>query len=254
VHRRSGDFFAFLDFLPRLGRYYDASHGANHIFLHAEFPTNRTAINPNNLELHPGHFFTSGFQISDPKNLIFPLNPSTRKIDSARLKKRQIAVDGSIQNCIPDNIALRKQLSSVKGLVVAKTHDEFLQLMEESEFSVVSACESQIPFDFYDAINALSIPIVVSDVMRFPFEGELIDYAQFVVSVPENETSGVRVLKKLKKRVPKMQRAIIEARRMLEFSSGDGSYVWATAWSLYMQQIVKGPMGKKNVVGDIFHQ
>jgi hypothetical protein len=89
--------------------------------------------------------------------------------------------------------------------------------------------------------------------MRFPFEMELINYQKFVVHFAENETSEVDVLEALQSHTAKMQRDLVEARRMFEFGSQDGGYVWAIAWSLYMKLLAWLPMRRTKLIRNLFN-
>jgi hypothetical protein len=258
------DFESLLHFLPQLGPFYDEYHGTNHIFLHGAFPLKSTAINENNIHLHPAHVFTSGYAIlPDPiktwsyaKNFVMPLAP-TVPVVSHPTKKMQIAVNLDLTHCTADNKEGRRHVAKlVSGKAsFAVAHDDatFVKLMAESAFSLVTSCESHIPWSFYDAINALSVPIVVSDVMRFPFEMELIDYTGFIVHVNESEPD-IDVLGRLGKYLPKMQKHMAQARKMLQPTTKNGEYIWAIGWSLYMKYLAWVPIRRNKIFDNIFRE
>jgi hypothetical protein len=261
------DFSALLEFLKTLGPYYNEYNGANHIFLHARFPTVNTSINPNNFLLHPGHIFTSGFHLTGPpvnswifaKNLLLPLQPTTKRISDWSKKHMAVIVDGTLDKCTPANARARKAIADVVRAKmryhVAETESDVIRLMEDCAFSIVTACESEIATRFYDAVNALSIPIVMNDKMRFPFENELIDYGSFVVHVNESDSElAGTMLFRLEKFAPKMQAALADARKMYEFSAGDGGYVWAIAWSLYMKLLAWLPIRRTTLIDKVIRE
>lgn len=260
-------FSDILSILPELGPFYDRYHGTDHIFLHTQFPRNDTAINVNNFVLHQGHIFTGGFEIEGPyvktwvyaKNLLLPLKPRTKYIDLGTDKKMQIAVDVSTDGCLPQNKLIREHISEVlkgkENYILSTNQEEILKNMEESAFSLVTACEMEMATQFYDAVNALSVPIVLNNLMRFPFESELIDYRKFVLHINESmpeETFGV--IENHSKHLKKMQDHMNNARKMLDFSSKDGRYVWSIAWSLYMKLLAWLPIRRRKIIDNIFNE
>jgi hypothetical protein len=261
------DFYALLEFLKTLGPYYSEYNGANHIFLHAQFPAMATAINQNNFLLHPGHIFTSGFDLTGPpvnswifaKNLLLPLRPVTRRIDDGSKKQMSVMVDGMLTKCTPANARVRKAIVDVVrkklGFLVVEDERDVIPMMEKSAFALVTACESEIATQFYDAANALSIPIVMNDVMRFPFENELIDYGSFVVHVNQSDPQlATTMLHRLEQFAPKMQAALKNARKMYEFSAGGGGYVWAIGWSLYMKLLAWLPVRRTTLIDKVIRE
>ena len=246
---------------------YDEYHGANFIFLHAQYPGDRTAINTNNLLLHPGHIFTSGFAVDGPyvktwvhaKNMLLPLKPFTKEIAVGSAKKHQIAVDISEDKCLPRNVQIRRniysKLSGKPGFVFESDPEKARKLMEESEYTLVTACEMPMASQYYDAVNAMSIPIVLNNLMRFPFEGELIDYTKFIIHIDEDKPEDViGIMDKVGKHLPKMQMAMDDARQMYRPIPGDGGYVWAITWSLYMKLLAWLPIRRTRILDNIFRE
>jgi hypothetical protein len=258
------DFDLLLQFMSQLGPFYDEYHGTNHIFLHGQFPWRSTAINTNNVLLHPAHIFTSGYMMEfDPikawvyaKNFVIPLASTVPLVTNAA-KKMQIAVNLGVTNCTPNNTETRQRVAKLvagKGsFAIARDDATFEKLMAESAFSVVTSCESQIPWQFYDAINALSVPIVLSDVMRFPFEMELIDYTGFIVHANES-VPDIDLLGRLGEYVPKMQKHMAKARRMLRPTTRNGEYIWAIGWSFYMKYLAWVPIRRNKPFETPFRQ
>jgi hypothetical protein len=260
-------FHQLLKRLAELGPYYSEYKGANHIFVHSHFPTDVTAVNSSEFFLHPGHFITGGFQIEGrpvdswvyAKNLLIPVAPQTTLVSEFGNKLMQIAVDGTTDKCLPQNAALRKSIlarvAKRTEYVVGTTDEEFRRLLETSTFAVVTACESLMVPSFYDAVHAGAIPIVMNNAMRFPFENELIDYNDFVVHLSENETALLDLVsEKVKEHVPEMQKKLVEARKMFEMTTGDGKYVWALAWSLYMKLLAWLPIRRTKLIENIFNE
>ncbi|KAK8892049.1 hypothetical protein M9Y10_029271 [Tritrichomonas musculus] len=260
-------FSEILSILPELGPFYDRYHGTDHIFIHAQFPREDTAINVNNFVLHQGHIFTSGFAIEGSyvktwvyaKNLLLPLKPQTKFVDVGSDKKMQIAVDISTDECTERNKEIRNHIAEVlkgkEGYVLSDKKDEALKNMEESAFTLVTACEMEMATQFYDALNALSVPIVLNNVMRFPFESELIDYRKFVLHINESSPeSTIGIMEKHSKHLKKMQDHMNNARKMLDSTSKDGGYIWAIAWSLYMKLLAWLPIRRRKIIDNIFNE
>ena len=261
-------FSEFLDHLKKLDYHYEEYNGANFIFLHSRFPELTTpAINQNNFLALPCHIITSGYDMNGEiykvwvfaKNALLPLQPRTKFITPKTEKKMQIVIDDSDEGCLSEKALIRhnisKNLGNKKGFVVAKTKAEAENLIEKSAFAIVTACESHMADQFYDAINSNTIPIVLNNVMRFPFESELIDYRKFAFQYDENDPLQIEnILEKYQKKVKKMREAMAEAREMFEPKPGDGGYIWALTWSLYMKYLAWLPIRRTKIIDNIFYE
>lgn len=58
------------------------------------------------------------------------------------------------------------------------------RMMRDSIFCLVPLGDSPSSKRIYDALNALSIPIVVSDYIRFPFEDIFLNYSKILIQIP----------------------------------------------------------------------
>ena len=261
----SSDFTLLINHLKTLGPYYDEYKGANHIFLQGNFPTNYTAITKHSFLDHPGHILTEGFVVEGEsvktwvfaKNLVLPLLPRTKFVNESATKINKVAVDISTKRCLPHNQEIRNKLK--KALLhnsefdLYEDHQEALKGMETHQFSIVSACETEVAEQFYDALNALSVPIVFNNIMRFPFESELIDYTKFVVHLDElSPETVISVPSKLRPHLDEIKETMLGARKMLSFSEKDGEYVWALVWSLYMKLLSWLPTRRTKIIDNIF--
>ena len=70
-------------------------------------------------------------------------------------------------------------------------------------------------------------------------------------SMPENT---VGLMEKHTKHLKKMQDHMNNARKMLDFSSKNGSYVWSIAWSLYMKLLAWLPIRRRKIIDNIFNE
>ena len=265
-------FSEFLDHVKNLDYHYEEYLGANFIFLHSRFPElTGTSINQNNFLSLPSHIITSGYDINGDiyktwifaKNALLPLQPRTKFITPKIEKKMQIVIDDSVEGCLPEKIIIRhnisKYLGNKKGFIIAKTKAEAQKLIEESSFAIVTACESPMADQFYDAINSNTIPIVLNNVMRFPFENELIDYRKFVFQFDEYDPLKIekqfeKIMFGNQKKVKKMRETMVDARKMLEPIPGDGGYIWALTWSLYIKFLAWLPIRRTKIADAIFHE
>lgn len=263
----SEEFNGLVSYLKSVGPYYDEYNGANHIFLQGKYPNNETCITKSLFLEHPGHILTEGFVVEGEsvktwvfaKNLVLPLKPISKFVEDAKNKIDKVAVDVSTDKCLPENVKIRKQLKDAlkdnSEFDLYETKEDALKGMETHTFSIVSACESPMAQQFYDALNSLSIPIVFNNVMRFPFESELIDYTKFVVHLDENSPEkAIIVPSKLRPHFDEIYPAMKEARKMLSMTSNDGEYVWAFAWSLYMKLLSWLPTRRTKIIDDIFRE
>ncbi|EAY21896.1 Exostosin family protein [Trichomonas vaginalis G3] len=258
--------FADLHFLlqEKHKKYYSRYNGCDHIFIHGIPPKNQTtAVTYQEIATLTPHFLTPNYVVMGDhmntwrlaKNVILPLEPQTKYIKTNKTKKFQIAFDADTTNCTDYNKNLRdlirREIQRNKHVVVAKTHKDMLKLIEQSYFSVVTPCEDDVAHNFYDAINSLSIPIVYSDRMRFPFEDELIDYSGIILHFPEQYPKEIlNVLPQMKKHTGEMIKEIISARKLFQIHKENGGYAWALSWSLYMKFLAWLPIRRNRVLDD----
>ena len=262
-----GDFGDLIDFLQNIGPWYNEYKGANHIFLHSRYSGLTTCITKQNFLLHQGHIITEGYKVEGEyvktwvyaKNLLFPLQPFTKKIDKIDKKIDKIAVDVSIDGCKSENIIIRRKLLEyVKNrpeFSVAYNKEDAIKMIEDNQYAIITACESEMAQQFYDAINSLTVPIVLNNVMRFPFESELIDYTRFVVHLDEFHPENVTlVIPKLRPHLNEIIDEMIISRKMFEYTYKNGGYIWAIAWSLYMKLLSWLPIRRTKIIDNIFRE
>ena len=263
----SSDFSLLINHLRSLGPYYDEYKGANHIFIQGSFPSNFTMITKLSFLEHPGHILTEGYVVEGEdvktwvfaKNIAFPLMPKTKFISENLSKIDKVAVDVSTKHCTPKNVEIRQKLKEElkdnSEFDLYEDEEEALKGMETHSFSIVSACESEVAEQFYDALNAFSVPIVFNNIMRFPFESELIDYTRFVVHLDEfSPETVISVPSKLRPHMEEIRETMRGARKMLTFSENGGEYVWALSWSLYMKLLSWLPTRRTKIIDNIFRE
>lgn len=261
THKHFADLHFFLQ--EKHKKYYSRYNGCDHIFIHGLPANNETAVAIQEFASLTPHFLTSNYIVSgdhintwkQAKNVILPLTPQTTYKKTSKGKKMQIAFNSDTINCTYYNKELResikRDIKKSKNIVIAKTHAEMLSLIEESAFSIVTPCENEVAQNYYDAINALSVPIVISDKMRFPFEDELIDYKDFILQFPEKFAKEViNILPQMEEHYKQMIKDMKSARKLYKMDQNNGGYAWALSWSLYMKYLSWIPIRRNKLLDD----
>ena len=166
-----------------------------------------------------------------------------------------VAQAQSHRNLNPKASKLRTNLSNILALIpnavvleisrkgeknMSKVLHQIAKNMIKSEFCLIPFGDAPSSKRFYDAINYLCIPVIVSDYVFYPYEGLDIDYEKFVIQIPQNEMNFSKINSIIKEYGPekrsKMREEMIKVRDKLIYSLKRpkvGDAYWRYIWALY---------------------
>ena len=156
---------------------------------------------------------------------------------------------------IPNTIIIN---SKRKDPNITATLFNINNFMLNSEFCPVPQGDGPSSKRFYDSIQTLCIPIILSDEIRFPFEDLFINYKKFILQIPMFNSNFlsfiIGFLNNNKKLI--IKKNLIKFRKIINFNenftSNNGDLIWAWLWSQYFKICLISSNKRRNLLENYF--
>ena len=132
------------------------------------------------------------------------------------------------------------------------------KIMENSHFCIVPPGDSPSSKRIFDSFNALSIPVVVSDYIRFPFEDVFINYSQILIHISMDNFKkspylpflhiNMHTMKRMKKSISEIRQLLYLEKRNSQFNS----IFWAWTMSQYIKACYISSSMRRSLLNSTF--
>lgn len=252
--------------LRAMGKYFDRYNGIDHAFIQMLFSQNNIPITleqqmklPSMLTLGDINYNYSKDKIRESwRNINFPLTSNIPQLFDIRSESNrhistffigQIDLSGfdviaqpirqgmaSVMRDIPHSIVIdARRYDPISGVY----NYNFSRMMLNSKFCCVPHGDGPTTKRLFDTFRTLCIPIVLSDEIRFPFEGLFVNYSNILIQVPALKPQQIPLAMSLpnRERRMNMRKNMVRISKLLEqrfdYKIEKGDLMWGWLWVHY---------------------